>query len=478
MNIQMLPTKNLYHHPNNPREAYDELEELADSFRALGVLQNLTVVPYSPVDHSALSPEDPDNSYVVIIGNRRLEGALLANLDTVPCVIAHMDLIKQVVTMEVENGMRKDTNPRKQAENYQLMLNLGETVDTIAGKTGFSTTTVRNRLKLLDLDSKKFKKAEDRGATMSDYLALNKIQDIELRNKVLDSIGTSNFQEQLNKAMTREKERKNAEDAVAIVKTYATQIQNFRDIPNLILCASFGWWCMDRPCTVPADKDTVKYYYTAEEREVKVFKQQDKAKLDAEAEERRIAQEAYNKADYERKTITARTYERRRNFIASYTEAKAKKLSGDIVDFSVVASMRLLDHKGNYYVNGRDRRYPDPEALATLLEIPYDKNTREIDDTALSHCCVTTPMFTMLCMAYCMWDKPSQSYIRSRGASSEYAANDELDTIYGVLQKLGYEMSEEERQLQDGCHPIFGMDEQDSDKNTDADAKAPSEPAV
>lgn len=478
MNIVMLPTKNLYHHPNNPREVYDELEELSDSMRVVGVLQNLTVVPYDSANHSALTPEDPDNAYVVIIGNRRLEGALLAELETVPCVVAQMDLVQQLLTMETENGLRKDTSPRKQAENYQLMMNLGETVDTIASKTGFSTTTVRNRLKLLDLDGKKFKKAEERGATMSDYLALNKIQDVALRNKVLDAIGTSDFQAQLNKAVTREKERKNAENVVAIVKTYATQIQNYKDVPNLILCASYGWWCMDRPCTVPEDTDTVKYFYIAEEREVGVYKQQDQAKLDAEAEARRIAQEAWDKADYERKEITTRTYERRRDFIASYTETKAKKLSGEIVDFAVTASMRLLDGCGNYWKDGRDLRHPNSKALATLLEIPYDQDTMEISKEDLSHCSVTAPMFTMLCMAYCMWDKPSLTYIKPRGTKSEYAPNDDLDTIYGVLETLGYELSEEEQQLQNGCHPVFGVEEQKPDENTCADAEAPTEPAA
>lgn len=43
--IVMLPIENLLPHPLNPRKDLGDLTELADSIRAQGVLQNLTVVP-------------------------------------------------------------------------------------------------------------------------------------------------------------------------------------------------------------------------------------------------------------------------------------------------------------------------------------------------------------------------------------------------------------------------------------------------
>ena len=110
-NIIMLPVSKLYHHPDNPRIAYDDIEELSDSIRSMGILQNLTVVPYSAQDHGMVAVADPDDSYIVIIGNRRLEGAILAQQTEVPCAISNMSLVEQLATMDVENHLRQDTSP-------------------------------------------------------------------------------------------------------------------------------------------------------------------------------------------------------------------------------------------------------------------------------------------------------------------------------------------------------------------------------
>ena len=42
-----IPVEDLYPHPDNPRKDLGDLTELADSIKANGVLQNLTVVPLS-----------------------------------------------------------------------------------------------------------------------------------------------------------------------------------------------------------------------------------------------------------------------------------------------------------------------------------------------------------------------------------------------------------------------------------------------
>lgn len=61
-----LPVSKLFPHPDNPRKDNGDLTELAESIKANGVLQNLTVVPKE------------DGSYTVIIGHRRLAAAKLA----------------------------------------------------------------------------------------------------------------------------------------------------------------------------------------------------------------------------------------------------------------------------------------------------------------------------------------------------------------------------------------------------------------
>lgn len=70
--ISLIPVEQLMHHPDNPRFDLGDLEELTASIRANGVLQNLTVVK---VD---------EDTYNVVIGNRRMEAAKQAGLTEFP----------------------------------------------------------------------------------------------------------------------------------------------------------------------------------------------------------------------------------------------------------------------------------------------------------------------------------------------------------------------------------------------------------
>ena len=70
-----------------------------------------------------------------------------------------------------------------------MMLDLGDTAEQIADKTGFSKTTIRHRLNIAKLDQKELKKKTDEhGAfqlSLKDLYELEKIEDIKIRDRVL-----------------------------------------------------------------------------------------------------------------------------------------------------------------------------------------------------------------------------------------------------------------------------------------------------
>lgn len=68
--MESIRIEKLQHHPENPRMDLGDLSELTESIRENGVLQNLTVIPAEAGD-----------TYLVVIGNRRLEAAKNAGLD-------------------------------------------------------------------------------------------------------------------------------------------------------------------------------------------------------------------------------------------------------------------------------------------------------------------------------------------------------------------------------------------------------------
>ena len=126
--IVMIKTQRLRHHPDNPRKDLGDVTELADSVKKNGIMQNLTVIPIEGTEE-----------FYVLIGNRRMEACLQAGLEEVPCrIVSNISKKEQVGIMLEENMQRSDLTIIEQAEGFQMMLDLGETVDSISEKTGFS----------------------------------------------------------------------------------------------------------------------------------------------------------------------------------------------------------------------------------------------------------------------------------------------------------------------------------------------------
>lgn len=190
-----LPISSLHHHPKNPRRNIGDITELTESIKKNGIMQNLTVIPgfYRETNGKFF---ETDTEYTVIIGHRRLEAAKAAGLHEVPCrIYKNIPESEQITTMLEENMQRNDLTPMEQADSFQLCLDLGETVDSIAEKTGFSKSTVYHRINLGKLDRSVVEAVEEDDSfqiTMKDYIELEKIKDIETRNKVLKEARNSN----------------------------------------------------------------------------------------------------------------------------------------------------------------------------------------------------------------------------------------------------------------------------------------------
>lgn len=209
--ITYIPIRQLHPHPDNPRKELGDLSELAASIKENGVYQNLTVIPGHYIGkqeyiarciadggdasaaEAAWTPKAAWSSedYTIIIGHRRAAAAQQAGKFELPCSVVDMTEKEQLQTMMVENMQRSDLTVYEQAQGFQMMLDMGDTVERVADRSGFSQSTIRRRIKLLELNHDNFKKAEQRGATLSDFVELNKIEDLDARNRVLETLGTA-----------------------------------------------------------------------------------------------------------------------------------------------------------------------------------------------------------------------------------------------------------------------------------------------
>lgn len=184
-NIVNIGVEHIHPHPENPRKDLGDLAELAESIRKNGVMQNLTVIP---MDGSS-------GEYMALIGHRRHAAAKLAGIAELPCIIKEgISRKEQVSIMLEENMQRNDLTIYEQAQGFQMMLDLGETEESIAEKTGFSKTTVKHRLNIAKLNPKVLREKEKDECfqlSLKDLYALEQVEDIKTRNKILKEASSS-----------------------------------------------------------------------------------------------------------------------------------------------------------------------------------------------------------------------------------------------------------------------------------------------
>lgn len=137
--------------PYQPRREFDEarLKDMADSIRAYGVLQPLTVTRKEVFSDDGLSTE-----YELIAGERRLRASKIAGISQVPVIIkadAESDKIKLELAI-IENLQREDISPLDRAIAFdKLASEFGLKHVEIAKKIGKSREYVSNTIRLLML---------------------------------------------------------------------------------------------------------------------------------------------------------------------------------------------------------------------------------------------------------------------------------------------------------------------------------------
>ena len=426
--IQIIDINKVHNHPDNLRKELGDLTELAESIKANGILQNLTLVPI----------EDKEGEFYTVIGNRRLAAARLAGLTEVPAAIKDMDHKTQIKTMLLENMQRSDLTPYEEAQGIQMMLDLGESFNDIKEKTGLSETKLRNRTKLLSLDEEKFKESIERGGNLKDYIELDKIEDAEERNKVLEKVGTNDFNWSLSKALEEQKEKKEHEKRLNIVKSFATETE---DTKELSFQRMFGPY--RGTVEIPPDAETYKYFYTMSGKYIYLYKEKVVEEVDQDKkEEEELQKLQFNENRKELESATARAYTLRKEFIESLTNTKAKKNMTAIIKTAIYAMSTKWD-----FLNFNNMA----DIMGIEIEMDEDRESKDVEWEDIEDKIWEQPELYLLKEIYYTLDDNLKYY----NYSTTHNKEQDLDVIYELLTELGYKMSEEEKQLQDGTHELF-----------------------
>lgn len=168
-------------HPKNPRKDLGDLTELADSIRAHGIQQPITVVPRA----------DKDGEYYALLGHRRLAAAKEVNLIAVPVIITPgLDDAAQLEMMLIENLQRLDLTISEEGAGYQGLLDLGATQTAIAKRTGRAKSTVATRVRIASLPEGARYHVDHHQITIEEALALADLEaaDAELYAQACESL--------------------------------------------------------------------------------------------------------------------------------------------------------------------------------------------------------------------------------------------------------------------------------------------------
>lgn len=439
-NMILLPVDRLHPHPDNPRKELGDLTELAGSIKANGIFQNLTVIP-----------DDPTSSYTqftVIIGHRRLAAAKLAGLTEVPCVVTTMTDREQVQTMLLENMQRSDLTAYEQAQGFQMMLDLGSTVEEIAEKSGFSKATVRRRVKMMELDQEVLKKvSSERQLSLSDFDKLAQIEDVKARNKCLDEIGTSQFDQSVAYQLRHQNIKKNIPALKKILQKSDAKAIKETDTWNgkYDNCSSVAVseWKEGKP-VIPQKSGQLFYYLDERFGILKFFQERKRAKPVKKPAQQIAREKDIASAWNELNEKAAVVYELRSKFVAGITWGP--KTAEPILRGALIAEvLEAIDYMG-----------PNRKEMGKILGVETERYDANRGAKALA-AVKDIKSSDIPALIYAMFDDSAKENCTTgyKVLFPDYKASSKLMGLYDWLTLLGYEMSDEEKTLLDGTHELF-----------------------
>lgn len=425
-------------HPENPRKNLGNLTELAESIKANGIMQNLTVVPKD------------DGRYMAVIGHRRLAAAKLAGIKTVPCAVVDMDRKTQLSTMLLENMQRSELSYIEQADGFQLMLDLGETVESISEMSGFSKDTVKHRLEIAKLDKDNIL---DSDLTLEDFTYLEKISDVNIRNKLIKENRHGYIKYAVDRELQDIEKQKKKRQWIDYLKSKGIRPipeEELRDawkIYNSIKSFSYSD-VKPEELELPDGTSPNETFYKFEAwgNWIYFYKKKPETEVDDEAEANRKRAEEFR---------TAKIAELDEMFDCFNERVKAfvNELSEDKKTLPIVLRLFVeIQMSGGCYISVEDTEFCEAagidweEADITDEDIIAGKLNPEI-----LYNIDRKPAVFLLKAILCM--KSIKTYISYLG---EY--DEDLFSLCAVkaLKSLGFKLTKEEQRLIDGTHEIYG----------------------
>lgn len=439
-----------------------DVTELAASIRAEGVHTPLTVCPHV---------EGLEGRYTAVAGNRRRAAAEKAGLEQVPCIVRDLSQVESLTMMLSENVQRKAMTPVEEAgAMHQLMLQLPEaTAAAVSRATGISKSTVGRRLKIAQLPGEALAGAEERGGTLADYEKIVGLEDPAEQERVLNAVGTKDFDREYQKAVSRQEDKKAFERHIASLEkkdaTRLSEAERRKRSAELSLEKVIHSWQLTTQSVGKLDRDET-WYYTAQEREIRIYKlirrrDEPAAAGGAASTPAQNAGTPEKKSDAE--LAKAELEELKREAVAELDGIRAEAVQMD---------QEFLELREGFVEKVMLNTYRDEimeMAVMAMIYVPWWSAFRQAElGRWLGVTDITDPVETrkavrgnptkaLLAAAYCLLEKEAASWTKNslydadlRTYKPEHQKAPKLELLYRCLETMGYQMSADEQAAQEG----------------------------
>ena len=173
-----IPCEQIAPNPYQPRQefAQNELLSLAASIKSDGILQPLTV-------------RKKGELYELIAGERRLRAAIIAGLQSVPCIVTEVSDRNSALLSLVENIQRQDLGFFEEADAIARLIDFyGMTQEDAALRLGYAQSTLANKLRLRKLTPEERRLITEYSLTERHARALLRLEDPEKRIAAINRI--------------------------------------------------------------------------------------------------------------------------------------------------------------------------------------------------------------------------------------------------------------------------------------------------
>ena len=445
--IMYLKLDSLVPHPQNPRKELGDLTELADSIRAMGVMQNLTVVP-----------EDEEWSrFKIVIGHRRAAAARLAGLEEVPCVvIEHMDEKEQLATMLLENIQRSDLTVIEQAEGFQMMIDIGSSITEISRRTGFGETTIRHRVKLLELD-RELLEAKQPQMKINDMIYLEKIKDPKRRETVLKLYGgDANFAQRVDQEAKTEVQQEKKEQVIKLLEERG--LKEVKEAWKFDRKGEIDVNDFEEEVEIPADATYYSQYLSYDGR-LNLYGEREENNQPEESPEAREKRKKIEDAEDRYKTLGTlynQMNERMVNFVLSFKSFNDEQK----LDVQKSAQMHMLTNSYIDIDEVYDFLYDAGVLKTSRVDIEEEKDIDEACKAISDSIEMVNTNTVWIAVLLAALAKGRCTINRAWRGMVTYDDNTSYKAIADLIVRLGYELSQEERQLLDGTHELFDGEEE------------------